>query len=72
MEETIEKLIMEQSEPIAPIKAAINDAEYEQANWVAQTPATEIQRFYAGRNIFITGGTGNFLENSYCEGKCEK
>lgn len=55
MEDTMKKLIMEQSEPIAP---AINDAEYDRANWVAPTPATDIQRFYAGKNIFITGGTG--------------
>lgn len=63
MKDTVKKLIMEQSEPIAPIKPAINDAEYELANWVPPTPPTDIQRFYTGKNIFITGGTGTFLTN---------
>lgn len=59
MEDTMKKLIMNENEPIAPITPAISDAEYEQANlnWVTST-ATDVQRFYSGKNIFITGGTG--------------
>lgn len=72
MEDTVKKLIMEQGEPIAPIKPAINDAEYELANWVPPTPPTDIQRFYTGKNIFITGGTGTFHKEKFHKLLCDE
>lgn len=51
----MEMLIMGKNETIAPI-APIND-DYETNTNAAITP-TEIQRFYSGKNVFVTGGTG--------------
>lgn len=52
MLDTMKKLNIDENEPIAPI-----DADLEATNTNIAI-ATELQRFYAGKNIFITGGTG--------------
>lgn len=61
MEDTMKKLIMDTNEPIA---APINDVNFDTANGncIATAP-TELQRFYAGKNVFITGGTGTHTHN---------
>lgn len=63
MEDTMKKLIMDTNEPIA---APINDVNFDTANGncIATAP-TELQRFYAGKNVFITGGTGTHTQHSY-------
>lgn len=58
LEDTMKKLILDENEPIAPIST--NDADVEINNLhYTQTAPTDLQRFYGGKNIFITGGTGN-------------
>lgn len=59
LEDTMNKLILDGNEPIASIALPMNDADIKTAtiNHVQTTP-TELQRFYGGKNIFITGGTG--------------
>lgn len=54
MLDTMKKLNLDENEPIAPITTDADDLD------TAQTaaPSTEVQRFYAGKNVFITGGTG--------------
>lgn len=61
MSDTMKKLILDENEPIAPIAPTIADADLDSthANSVPSTQ-TELQRFYAGKNIFITGGTGKY------------
>lgn len=59
LEDTMKKLILNENEPIAPISLPMNDAEVEAANvHCVQSAPTDLQRFYGGKNIFITGGTG--------------
>lgn len=57
MSDTMKKLILDENEPIAPITSAIDDADLDTTHAIT-APSTEVQRFYAGKNIFITGGTG--------------
>lgn len=52
MEDTMKKLMMDQNELIAPITLA------DDTNDTSIASQTELQRFYAGKNVFITGGTG--------------
>lgn len=47
MNGAIKKLILDENDPIPSV--APSDI---------SPPQTEIQRFYAGKNVFITGGTG--------------
>lgn len=62
LEDTMKKLILDENEPIASIALSLNDADVETATINnAQSAPTELQRFYSGRNIFITGGTGKKL-----------
>lgn len=59
MSDTMKKLMLDENEPIAPITPTIADADLEittHAN--TSSTQTELQRFYAGKNIFVTGGTG--------------
>lgn len=55
MSETMKKLMLDKNE--ASITPAIADTDLEMAHATTATQ-TELQRFYAGKNIFITGGTG--------------
>lgn len=50
MSGTIQKLILDENDPIPSVAPS-----------EISPPQTELQRFYAGKNIFITGGTGNFF-----------
>lgn len=62
LEDTMKKLIIDENEPIAPIAPPMNDTDVETANvHGAQSTPTDLQRFYSGKNIFITGGTGKFM-----------
>ncbi|XP_031622375.1 fatty acyl-CoA reductase wat-like [Contarinia nasturtii] len=57
MLDTMKKLNIDENEPIAPITPTI-DADLDTTTTTNNTAATELQRFYAGKNVFITGGTG--------------
>lgn len=62
LEDTMKTLILDENEPIASIALPMNDADVETATINhAQSAPTELQRFYGGKNIFITGGTGKDL-----------
>lgn len=65
MLDTMKKLNIDENEPIAPITPTI-DADLDTTNTTNNTTAisTELQRFYAGKTIFITGGTGIFFMNT--------
>lgn len=54
MLDTMKKLNLDENEPIAPITTNADDLDTTQTT----AQSTELQRFYAGKNIFITGGTG--------------
>lgn len=56
MEDTMNKLISEQNDIIAPI--TLNDDDTNNTSIASQS---EIQRFYGGKNVFITGGTGECI-----------
>lgn len=59
MSDTMKKLILNENEPIAPIAPTIADADLESTHANnAPSTQTELQRFYACKNVFITGGTG--------------
>lgn len=58
--DTMKKLILDENEPIASLTPTIADADLESTH-ANTTPSTDLQRFYAGKNIFITGGTGKKL-----------
>lgn len=56
MEDTMKKFLLDTNEPIA---VTMNNKHFETSNLNCNvTLQTEIQRFYSGKNIFITGGTG--------------
>lgn len=57
MSDTMKKLNLDENEPIAPITTDADDLDTTQT----AAPSTEVQRFYAGKNVFITGGTGKQL-----------
>lgn len=62
MSDTMKKLILNENEPIAPIAPTIADADLESTHAnTAPSTHTDLQRFYSGKNIFITGGTGKYL-----------
>lgn len=59
MSDTMKKLILNENEPIAPIAPTIADADLESTHANnAPSTQTDLQRFYACKNVFITGGTG--------------
>lgn len=61
MSDTMKKLILNENEPIAPIAPTIADADLESTHAnTAPSTQTDLQRFYGGKNIFITGGTGKY------------
>lgn len=71
MSDTMKKLNIDENEPIAPIAPTIDAADLEITH-ANTAPSTDLQRFYAGKNIFITGGTGTkyfifFSSNIYIE-----
>lgn len=55
MEDTMKKLLSEQNDIIAPL--SLND------DINSTSPQTELQHFYGGKNVFITGGTGEFKDH---------
>lgn len=59
--DTMKKLILDENEPIASLTPTIADADLESTH-ANTTPSTDLQRFYAGKNIFITGGTGKKID----------
>lgn len=62
LEDTMKKLILDENESIASIALPINEADVETATINhAQSVPTALQRFYGGKNVFITGGTGENL-----------
>lgn len=59
MEDTMKMIIRGENEIIAPIAASIDDdIDANTTNIGSIAAQSEIQRFYAGKNVFITGGTG--------------
>lgn len=58
---TIKKLILDENDPIPSFTPAIADTDLEITH-TTSPPQTDLQRFYAGKNIFITGGTGKMGE----------
>lgn len=64
MSDTMKKLNIDENEPIAPIAPTI-DADLDSTHANTTAPSTDLQRFYAGKNIFITGGTGTNETNQY-------
>lgn len=59
MEDTMKMIIRGENEIIAPIAASIDDDfDANTTNSGSIAAQSEIQRFYAGKNVFITGGTG--------------
>lgn len=58
MEDTMKMIIRGKNEIIAPIAASIDDEFESNTNSESIAAQSEIQRFYAGKNVFITGGTG--------------
>lgn len=57
--DTMKKLILNENDPIASMTPTIaeTDSDITHANTTASTH-TDLQRFYSGKSIFITGGTG--------------
>lgn len=57
--DTMKKLILDENDPISSMTPTIaeTNSEITHANNIASTQ-TDIQRFYSGKSIFITGGTG--------------
>lgn len=57
--DTMKKLILDENDPIASMTPTIaeTNSEITHANNTTSTQ-TDIQRFYSGKSIFITGGTG--------------
>lgn len=64
MSDTMKKLILDENEPIASITPTLGNDDLDTAH-ANTAPSTELQRFYAGKNIFITGGTGNTINHDY-------
>lgn len=55
LDDTMKMLIMGKNETIQPI-APLNEDDTDPVSTL-----TEIQRFYSGKNVFVTGGTGKHL-----------
>lgn len=56
LDDTMKMLIMGKNETIQPIASLNEEDEIQQT-----ATLTELQRFYSGKNVFITGGTGKLL-----------
>lgn len=61
---TMKKLILNENDPNPSLTPAIADTDMENTH-TTSPPQTDLQRFYASKNVFITGGTGRVEENVF-------